>query len=357
MINVQRDVSLAPLTTIGLGGKARLFVSCRTLDQLCEALQLAADQSLRIHVLGGGSNVIFSDDGFSGLVIRLEMKGLSFADEGNAVTVSAAAGESWDEFVQECLARDLAGIECLSGIPGLVGATPIQNVGAYGQEVCNTIVEVQAVERETREIVKFSNDDCCFGYRQSIFKSGDAGNYVVTGVTFRLQKHGEPIIHYPELQKFLVALPVWQALPAGERKLRGVREAVLALRKRKSMVLDSGDPHSRSVGSFFMNPVLTEEQFNTVCARWRSSGGTDQVPSYPGIKGIKIPAAWLVEKAGFKKGYRSGGVGVSLNHSLALVNYGGSTQGLLDLATRIQKAVSDRFGIELEREPVVVPFE
>ena len=356
-ITIQQNVPLAPLTTIGLGGSARLFVSCRTLEQLCEALQYARDRTLRVHILGGGSNVIFSDKGFNGLVIRVEMKGVTFADEGDSVTVGAAAGEEWDHFVQQCIGRGLAGIECLSGIPGLVGATPIQNVGAYGQEVSQTIVRVRAVNRTTLEARDFSNADCHFGYRQSFFKSSDGSNFVVTGVTFRLQKHGLPAIRYPELQRFLDSSTAWQSLPTEKQKLQAVRDAVLTLRKRKSMVLDASDPHSRSVGSFFTNPILGDEELNEVRTRWSNSGEKEPIPTFPSSEGTKIPAAWLVEKAGFRKGYRAGGVGVSQNHSLALVNYGGATHELLDLADRIQKSVLDRFGISLEREPVVVRFE
>lgn len=356
-ISIQQNVPLAPLTSIGLGGNARLFASCPTPEQLCEALQYARDRDLRVHILGGGSNVIFSDQGFDGLVIRMEMKGMTFANDGDSVAVSAAAGEEWDNLVQQCIARGLAGIECLSGIPGLVGATPIQNVGAYGQEVCQTIVRVRTIDRTTLEARDFSNADCRFGYRQSFFKSGDGSSFVVTGVTFRLPKHALPTIRYPELQKFLDSSTAGQSLSTGEQKLQAVRDAVLTLRKRKSMVLDVSDPHSRSVGSFFTNPILGDEELNEVRTRWSNSGEKEPIPTFPSSEGTKIPAAWLVEKAGFRKGYRAGGAGVSQNHSLALVNYGGATHELLDLADRIQKAVRDRFGIFLEREPVVVRFE
>jgi UDP-N-acetylmuramate dehydrogenase len=299
--------------------------------------------------------VIFADEGFRGLVIRIEMKGVEFLDDGDSVLVACAAGENWDELVQQCIARGLAGIECLSGIPGSVGATPIQNVGAYGQEVRETIVEVGTIDRQSLDAVTFSNADCRFGYRQSRFKSDEANRYVITGVAFRLRKNGEPTIRYPELQKFIGSSTDLQRFPPGRPQLDAVRAAVVTLRKRKSMVIDPNDPNSRSVGSFFMNPVLPEDDFNIVKTRWHESGRSEPIPTFPTENGIKVPAAWLVEKAGFKKGYRTGGVGVSDNHSLALVNRGGTAKELLDLARAIQEAVHARFGIHLEREPIVVP--
>jgi UDP-N-acetylmuramate dehydrogenase len=353
-ITVQQNVRLSAFTTIGLGGNARYFVSCQTLDQVCEALGFAHDRNLRVHVLGGGSNVVFADNGFEGLVIRIELKEVSFSAKDEAVLVTAAGGEEWDTFVQQCIAADLAGIECLAGIPGFVGATPIQNVGAYGQEVCQTIVSVKAIDRQSHKIIEFTNADCRFGYRQSRFKSTDADKYIVVGVTFRLTKYGRPEIRYPELQQFIASSVRMQSLPDGEPVLSAVRNAVLALRRRKSMVVDPNDPNTRSVGSFFTNPIVSMDQFEAMRARWDSSGGVPQIPTFPSGSDVKVPAAWLVEQAGFRKGYRSGGIGISQNHSLALVNFGGSTRELLDLAARIQDEVSKRFGIVLEKEPVVV---
>jgi UDP-N-acetylmuramate dehydrogenase len=356
-ITVQQNIRLSAFTTIELGGNARYFVSCRTPDQVCEALQFAHEHNLRVHVLGGGSNVIFSDNGFDGLVIRIELKEVLFAGKDEAVLVTAAAGEEWDGFVQQCIAEDLRGIECLSGIPGFVGATPIQNVGAYGQEVCETIVSVRSIDRRSLETVEFTNADCRFGYRQSRFKSTDTDKYIVVGVTFRLTKHGRPEIRYPELQQFIASSVSLRSLPDGEPVLSAVRNAVLALRRRKSMVVDPNDPNTRSVGSFFTNPIISMDQFKEMQTRWSRSGGLTQIPTFPSGDRVKVPAAWLVEQAGFHKGFRSGGVGVSQNHSLALVNYGSTTHELLDLAVRIQDAVNKRFGIVLEKEPVVVQAE
>ena len=354
LIHVQNSIPLSPFTTIGLGGKARHFVSCQTLDHVRAALHLARERHVRVHVLGGGSNVVFPDNGFDGLVIRIELKGISFKEDGDSVRVVAAAGEEWDALVQQCVSRNLGGVECLSGIPGFVGATPIQNVGAYGQEVRDTITQVNVLERQTLEPIEFSNSDCAFGYRQSRFKSADADRYIVFEVTFRLKKNGRPVIRYPELQTFIASSADPGVLSNGEFALRSVREAVLSLRRKKSMVLDPADPNSRSVGSFFMNPIVSLDELNEVGTRWESLGGHGQIPTFPSGDKFKIPAAWLVEHAGFRKGLRSGGVGVSQHHSLALVNYGGTSRELLDLAARIQTGVHEHFGIMLEREPVVV---
>ncbi len=353
--HIQHGVPLSPFTTIKLGGEARSFASCRTFDQVHEALRIATQQGLCVHVLGGGSNVVFADEGFNGLVVRIELKGISFREEGDSVFVAVAAGEEWDPFVEQCIVKNLAGVECLSGIPGLVGATPIQNVGAYGQEVGDTVESVKAIDRQTLASVAFTNQECRFGYRQSRFKSGDADRFIVTEVTFRLRKNGRPEIRYPELAKFIASSVDLATLGVGEPVLRAVRDAVLTLRRRKSMVVDPADPHSRSVGSFFTNPVLSKEQFANVQMRWKELGNEDTIPTFPTGNDLKIPAAWLVENAGFTKGFRLGGVGVSQNHSLALVNYTGTSRELLDLASRIQRGVRERFGITLEREPVVVP--
>ncbi len=351
-LKIQENVPLSDFSTIGLGGNARYFFICKTVEDILEALAYSHKRDLRVHILGGGSNVIFADAGFDGLVIKVDTKGIAFEDRG---TVAAAAGEPWDQLVVRCIERGLGGMECLSGIPGLVGATPIQNVGAYGQEVADTIVSLRAIDRKTLDEVEFTNRDCRFAYRQSRFKSQDADRYVITKVTFQLREGGRPVITYPELSRFMASTTGLDTLHKGEPALSAVREAVLALRRKKSMVLDLGDPNSRSVGSFFTNPIISIDRFDEVHAQWSRSGHDDRIPTFPSGDEVKIPAAWLVEKAGFAKGYRIGNVGVSHNHSLALVNHGGSTSELLELAARIQRAVYERFGISLEREPVVIP--
>jgi UDP-N-acetylmuramate dehydrogenase len=354
LLSVQENVPLADLTTIGLGGRARFFVECRSPDEIKEAIRFSNQKRLRLQLIGGGSNIVFPDTGFDGIIVKVSPKGLTFKEAGAHVFVEAAAGEEWDPVVHLCLERGLSGIECLSGIPGLVGAVPIQNVGAYGQEVGDAIVTVKAIDLRSLDEVEFSNDDCRFEYRQSRFKKGDRDKYVITRVSFRLTKNGRPQIRYPELQHHIEATARLEEMGDGQEVLRTVRQAVLELRKRKSMVIDSRDEHTRSVGSFFMNPILSNGEWKTVNERWRATGSTEQIPTFPAGRGIKIPAAWLVEHSGFRKGYRKGGVGISANHALALVNYGGTTAELIGLAMEIQEAVRTRFGIGLEPEPVIV---
>jgi UDP-N-acetylmuramate dehydrogenase len=281
--------------------------------------------------------------------MAVEVRGISYRDEGDWCLVSAAAGEDWTGLVEGCVQRGLSGLECLSGIPGAVGATPIQNVGAYGQEVRDTIVTVNALDRESLAPVTFTGAECEFGYRRSRFKGKDKDRYIVTRVTFRLQRNGMPTIRYPELRKHLESALDLQGLGAGRPALEAVAGAVKALRKKKSMVIDPSDPQSRSLGSFFMNPVLPEKSF----AELRERCG--EVPSFPSEGGVKIPAAWLVEHAGFHRGYRLGGAAISANHALALVNLGTTTAELLLLARQIQEGVRKQFGVALEMEPVVVP--
>jgi UDP-N-acetylmuramate dehydrogenase len=304
--------------------------------------------------MGGGSNTIFSDRGYDGLVIKNSIKGLNVESKGKAVLVRAGAGEEWDTFVQQCIARGLGGIECLSGIPGLVGATPIQNVGAYGQEVADTIVSVEGLDRFSQEHITLKAQDCKFGYRMSRFKSDETSRIIITAVSFSLMPNASAVIRYPELQKHIDQSVDLGALKKGVKTLTAVRAVVLQLRRSKSMVIDPKDPHTRSVGSFFTNPVVTHADFDDVQSRWKAMGGMDEVPHFPASGKVKIPAAWLVEKSGFPKGFRHGGAGVSANHSLALVNYGCTTQELLALASMIEAGVREKFGVQLQREPVLV---
>jgi UDP-N-acetylmuramate dehydrogenase len=335
-------VPLAPLTTIGLGGTARYFISCAKVAELQQALVFARERKLPVAVLGGGSNTVFADGGFDGLVIHVALSGTTFGADGK---VAAGAGEKWDDLVRSSVERGLAGIECLSGIPGLVGATPMQNVGAYGQQVADVITGVTALDRRTLEVVSLNNRQCVFSYRQSRFKGADFGQYIITAVMYQLEPGGQPKLKYPELAAAVSDRP----------SLMEVREAVLALRRRKSMVVNAADPYSRSCGSFFMNVVLSKGDFDRLCQRYAQQGGSGDVPSFPDGDCRKVPAAWLVEQAGFSKGERRGKVGISPNHALALVNYGGTSAELLDLAADIQAAVKKTFGLTLVREPVVVP--
>jgi UDP-N-acetylmuramate dehydrogenase len=361
-MTLSEHVPLAPLTTLGLGGPARWLAGCGSLEDLRAAFRFAQSRRLRTAVIGGGSNLIVPDEGFKGLAITMNIRGISAQQDGDEILVTAAAGEPWDEFVAHTVEQGWAGLECLSGIPGLAGATPIQNVGAYGQDVAETIAGVEVMDSKTLERRHLAPEACVFGYRTSAFKTGGLKNVVVIGVTFRLRPGAAPALKYHELRRVVEASSGGRVMPGGAEGLRAVRQAVLLLRRRKSMVVDPADPHSRSVGSFFTNPVLTAEAFESATRHWKKSGSPEAIPSFPttGLAEgpeagqVKVPAAWLIEHAGFAKGYREGNVGISANHALALVNYGGTTKALLALAGRIQDAVHARFGITLEREPVLL---
>lgn len=352
-MNLREYVPLAPYTTIGLGGAARYFAECASEDELREALTVARRRRLPLQVLGGGSNVIFPDAGFPGLVVRVAVGGLTVREDSDTVDVAAGAGVVWDELVEEAMRRGLSGVECLSGIPGMVGGTPIQNVGAYGQEVAETLVSVSCLARDTLERVHFDNLNCRFGYRTSRFKREDRDRYVVLDVTFRLRRNTVPALRYTELAN-AVAEQTDLARLSPREAVRLVRETVLTLRRRKSMVLDPDDPNTRSVGSFFVNPVLSPTAFAELGRRWQAAGRSEPIPTFPAPNGVKVPAAWLVEQAGFRKGHRQNGVGISSRHALALVNLGGTTARLLALAEEIERRVLEKFGVGLEREPVVV---
>src|SRR6184192_152377 len=350
---LRENVPLAPHTTIGLGGSARYFWECRSESELREALQLGAMRRLPIQVLAGGSNMIFSDAGYSGLVVKIGLQGATFQDAGDAVLVQVAAGADWDALVRDAVDRGLAGIECLSGIPGTVGATPVQNVGAYGQEIAETLVSVRCLERAGLTEVVFPRDQCEFAYRSSRFKSRDHDHYIVLDITLRLYRDRLPQLRYAELAQAVRHHGELERLAPADA-VSVVRNTVLELRRRKSMVLDPTDPNGRSVGSFFMNPVLSADAFDRLVHRWGAAGEGDGIPTFPADGRVKVPAAWLIEHAGFGRGYRRGGVGISTRHALALVNHGGTTAELLALAEAIERAVYERFGVRLEREPVVV---
>ena len=356
-MNLREDVPLAPFTTLRLGGPARYFVECASEPEVRAALQHAREHELPVFVLGGGSNVVFGDEGFPGLVLRVAIgrdQEIAFCEgEGTAPEIVAGAGVDWDALVRGAVERGWTGVECLSGIPGTVGGTPIQNVGAYGQEIAETLVRVACLDRTTLERRTFTAAECELGYRDSRFKRRDRGRYVVLEVTLRLARDTSPRVRYPELRDAIARAGSLAAAGPAEA-VRLVRQTVLALRRAKSMVLDPADPNARSAGSFFMNPVLSPAAFAELERRWRSGGGTGALPSFPAGDAIKVPAAWLVEQAGFPKGYRRGGAGVSARHALALVNLGGTSAELLGLAQAIQAGVERRFGIRLECEPEVV---
>jgi len=339
---IRDGVPLAPLTTLELGGPARHLVDATDDDTIAEALRWAEARGLPAAILGGGSNLVVGDAGFDGLVVRIATRGLRFESVADEVLVTAAAGEPWDPLVAEAVARGLGGLECLSGIPGLCGATPIQNVGAYGQEVADTIRSVRVLERGTWRTRELAPADCRFGYRDSAFKH-DPERYVVTGVTFALRPAAAPVLRYRELAEALAA----NARPT----LAEARATVLALRARKSMLVVPGDPNRRSAGSFFTNPLVSAAEADQVAARAGGAGTT--MPRWPAPGGrVKLSAGWLIERAGIRRGLRRGAVGVSSAHALALVHHGGgTTAALLDLAREVGAAVHGRFGVTLSPEP------
>jgi len=344
---------LAQHTTLGLGGPARYFHECTTEAELREALTWARERRLRVQIMGGGSNLVVADAGFPGLVLKLAIGGIALRETTQGVELTAAAGVEWDALVRQVVERGWTGIECLSGIPGTVGATPIQNVGAYGQEIAETLVSVRCLERAGLTEVVFPRDQCEFAYRSSRFKSRDHDRYIVLDITLRLYRDRLPQLRYAELAQAVRHHGELERLAPADA-VSVVRNTVLELRRRKSMVLDPTDPNGRSVGSFFMNPVLSADAFDRLVHRWGVAGEGDGIPMFPADGRVKVPAAWLIEQAGFRKGYRRGGVGISTRHALALVNHGGTTAELLALAEAIERAVYERFGVRLEREPVVV---
>jgi UDP-N-acetylmuramate dehydrogenase len=347
-LTIADDVPLGPLTTLELGGRARHLAEAADEASLAAALAWADARRLPVLVLGGGSNVVIADAGFDGLVVRVAARGRHFAAAaGGEVRVTAQAGEPWDELVADTVARGLAGLECLSGIPGLAGATPIQNVGAYGQEVADTIRAVRAIERGTGRAVEVAPEACGFSYRDSAFKH-DPDRHVITAVTFGLRPDASPTLRYRELE---AALQAAGARGGGAPTLADVRAAVLALRRGKSMVIDAADPNRRSAGSFFTNPIVTQAE----AARAAAVAPADEMPRWPAGDRVKLSAAWLIERAGFGKGLRRGPVGISTRHALALVHHGGgSAADLLALAREIRDGVRARFGVTLVPEPVLV---
>lgn len=352
---IQQHVPLAPLTTLGVGGPARFFATIRQESEIPVALAFAAHLELPVFVLGGGSNLVVADTGFPGLVMQIALRGVEARPENASVRVTAAAGEVWDDLVTHCVAQDWAGIECLSGIPGSVGGTPVQNVGAYGQEVSETITHVRAFDRQSGQVVELSNVECQFSYRQSRFNTCDYDRFIVLAVTYTLRLSGAPRLHYADLQQFF-------ADSSATPTLAEVRTAVLTIRRRKAMVLDPADTDTRSAGSFFKNPVITREEFLAMESSARLAGwltATETIPHYPTNNGqFKVPAAWLIEHAGFAKGYTRGNVGVSRKHSLALINRGGAQASeIMGLMREIQTGVQTRFGVALKPEPILLGVE
>jgi len=361
LLTIQENVPLAPLTTLQVGGAARYFAELKREDEVQEAAQFAKTRDLPLFVLGGGSNLVVADSGWPGLVLKIAIGGIATPATsdatGNTVLFSVGAGVNWDDFVAQTIVQNCAGVECLSGIPGSVGGTPVQNVGAYGQEVAATIESVRAFDLKQERIVVLPKPACGFRYRTSIFNTTERGRYIILRVNYRLKRGGAPSLKYADLQKYF-------AENDGERvaekktppSLAEVREAVREIRRSKGMLLVPGDDDCRSAGSFFKNPVLTEEQFKELAERAESKGL--EIPSYPALNAQrKVAAAWLVEHSGFSKGYAAGAAGISHKHALALINRGAAkASDIVRLKDEIQQGVQEAWGIQLEPEPVFVGF-
>jgi UDP-N-acetylmuramate dehydrogenase len=348
-LKVEEGRLLAPLTSMGVGGRAQYYAVIETTEGLGQAMKWSSARALPMWVLSGGSNLVVADEGLLGLVVDLRLRGIDYDVRENAVQITAAAGEDWDSLVSETVARGYSGLECLSGIPGRVGATPIQNVGAYGQDVSQTISHVGVFDRDTGAIVRVEAADCDFGYRNSRFKGPEAGRYVIVSVCFRLRLSPPNIPGHSELKQQLA-----KQAPSAPT-VSDIRQVVLRLRRSKSMVLDPSDPCSRGCGSFFVNPVVSSE----VAASIRERFASESVPLYPQSLGrSKFAAAWLIEKAGYHRGYRDGNVGLSERHSLAIVAYPEATAcDVVLFARRIQETVEHEFGVSLVPEPVFWGFD
>jgi UDP-N-acetylmuramate dehydrogenase len=350
-MTLQENVPLAPLTTFGVGGPARYFVEATSDTEVCDAVNEARSRELRLFVLGGGSNLVVSDAGFPGLVLRIATKGIELEQHSGKAFFEVAAGEDWDGFVAWAVAADCAGVECMSGIPGTVGGTPVQNVGAYGQEVSDVIESVTALDLDRGRTVELCNEACGFAYRKSIFNTTHRGQYIVLKVRFALEPHGAPKIEYADLKHHF-------AERSSPPTLAETREAVRAIRHRKAMLIVPGDEDCRSAGSFFKNPIVTEKEFAELARRVKDLKLASAPPRFETPAGVKTSAAWLVEKAGFRQGYGKGQVGISRKHTLAIVNRGGaSAADILALKNEVQRGVRETFGIELQPEPVFVGFD
>lgn len=346
---IQEQVPLAPRTTIKVGGPARFFVEALTAHDAHAAVEFARSKSLPLFVLGGGSNLVISDKGWPGLVLKVAIGGIEQRSQDRRALFEVGAGEEWDKFVAFAVGKNCAGVECLSGIPGSVGGTPVQNVGAYGQEVAETIESVQALEVETLELREIPKKDCGFSYRGSIFNTSQRGRYIILKTTYSLTPGGAPKIEYADLKKYFAG---WRETPT----LADAREAVRQIRASKGMLITSGDLDCQSAGSFFKNPILSSEQHDELLRRAALRGL--QVPSYPALETQKkVSAAWLVEHSGFSKGFIAGKAGISRKHALAIVNRGQATAlDILSLKEQIQSRVKEIWGVQLEPEPVMVGF-
>jgi len=346
-VTVQDNVPLAPLTTLGVGGPARWYVEARNEADVRDALAWARSRSVPSFVLGGGSNLVVADTGFDGLVVRPRIPGVEVRETDDGVEVTVGAGESWNAFVRHAVDNRWAGVECLAGIPGSVGAAPVQNIGAYGQEVSDTLVRVRAWDREAGKVVNIPARECGFAYRASRFNGADTGRFVLLSATFILVPGGHALVRYPDLRRHFEKM-------RGRPNLREVFDAVRTIRARKGMLLAPDDAESRSAGSFFKNPTLPVKAW----AKLVEKAGDLEVPCFPQGDGTrKVPAAWLIETAGIRRGDAYGAVRVSRKHVLALVNEGSASAAeVVEAARTIQAAVKVKWDIRLMPEPVFVGF-
>lgn len=349
-MNLREHVPLGPYTTFGIGGPARYFTEVANERDIRDAIDFVQSRRVPLFMLGGGSNLVVSDDGFSGLVMKIAVRGIEESAAQGKRLFQAGAGEDWDTFVAHTIAENCAGLECLSGIPGTVGATPVQNVGAYGQEVADTIVNLHALDLTDGLIRELTPEQCGFAYRTSVFNTQEKGRFLILSVRFALTPNGAPKVQYRDLQNHFSGR---NQTPS----LSDVRNAVREIRHSKGMLIVEGDEDCRSAGSFFKNPVVTAAKFSDVQAI--AIRRDVKLSSFPAEEGhMKIPAAWLVEQSGFAKGYSRGPVGISHRHALALVNRGGAkATDIIALKNDIQRAVFDQFGIELKPEPVFLGFD
>jgi UDP-N-acetylmuramate dehydrogenase len=348
-LEIKEQIPLAPLTTLGVGGNARFFTVARQEHDVEEAVAFAERRGLPLFVLGGGSNVVISDRGWDGLVLQIGVLGIEETQQHGKALFHVGAGVNWDEFVAHCVSRNCAGVECMSGIPGSVGGTPVQNVGAYGQEVSETVVSVLTFDVTEGRVRELKAEECGFGYRTTIFNTAQRGRYIVLRVRYALEPQGQPRLKYADLQKHFAG---------GLRPptLAEVREAVRNIRASKGMLITPGDLDSRSAGSFFKNPILSEPQHEEIMRR--AADKNLQMHSYPALsQQRKISAAWLVENSGLQKGCTRGHAGISRKHALALVNRGGATAAeIIELKNEIQAKVAQVWGLRLEPEPEFIGF-
>jgi len=346
---IQENIPLAPLTTLQVGGPARYFAEAKTVGEVQEALAFALARDLSVFILGGGSNLVVADAGWPGLVLKIGIAGIEETNEDDKIRFDVGAGEPWDKFVARAVARNCAGVECMSGIPGSVGGTPVQNVGAYGQEVAEAIDSVQVLDRRDGQVRELCNEACGFSYRTSIFNTAERSRFIILRVSYLLTVGGAARVEYADLKKYFAG---WTKAPS----LAETRDAVRQIRSCKAMLITPGDEDCRSAGSFFKNPVLSPSAFEDLNARAADKRLT--IPNYPALEAQrKVSAAWLVEHSGFERGFSVGQVGISRKHALAIVNRGQATAAdVVALKNQIQERVRHIWGVTLEPEPVMVGY-